>query len=154
MNAQSRSRVDSDSQLLPGMKLLVVEDEALIAMEVEEIVAALGAEVVGSFSRVTDALEALERETVAGAILDIPNWGIVARPPQGKPPSTRPVHQSQCPQPGGVGVPPSPACVATCDPTDAVGLSSVMVPRRCVQPNSRLENEARCRVFQPPGEDF
>jgi two-component SAPR family response regulator len=53
------------------VKLLVVEDEALIAMEIEEMIAELGAEVVGSFSRVTDALQALERETVAGAILDI-----------------------------------------------------------------------------------
>ena len=62
---------DGEDRLLAGLKILVVEDEALIAMEVEEMVAAMGAEVVGAFSRVPDALAALERETVAGAILDI-----------------------------------------------------------------------------------
>jgi CheY-like chemotaxis protein len=71
MNEQSRTHPDGEGRLLSGVKLLVVEDEALIAMEVEEMIAGLGAEVVGSFSRVTDALQALERETVAGAILDI-----------------------------------------------------------------------------------
>jgi CheY-like chemotaxis protein len=71
MNEMSRTRPGGEDRLLAGMKLLVVEDEALIAMEVEEMVAAMGAEVVGAFSRVTDALAALERETVAGAILDI-----------------------------------------------------------------------------------
>jgi two-component SAPR family response regulator len=65
MNGESRG------PLLSGVKLLVVEDEALIAMEVEEMISALGAEVVGSFSRVADALQALRRETVGGAILDI-----------------------------------------------------------------------------------
>ena len=55
------------------MKILVVEDEALIAMEVEEMIAALGAEIVGSFSRVTDALEAIRTrgDTLAGAALDV-----------------------------------------------------------------------------------
>jgi two-component SAPR family response regulator len=71
MNEQVRTHADGESQFLSGTKLLVVEDEVLIAMEVEEMSAALGAEVVGSFSRVTDALRALERETVTGAILDI-----------------------------------------------------------------------------------
>jgi CheY-like chemotaxis protein len=71
MNEQRYPHQIGDGRPLSGVKLLVVEDEALIAMEVEEMIAALGAEVVGSFSRVTDALQALERETVAGAILDI-----------------------------------------------------------------------------------
>jgi CheY-like chemotaxis protein len=71
MNEMSRTYPDGEDRSLAGMKLLVVEDEALIAMEVEEMVAAMGAEVVGAFSRVTHALAALERENVAGAILDI-----------------------------------------------------------------------------------
>jgi two-component SAPR family response regulator len=70
MNDQRRPHPNGEVRLLSGVKLLVVEDEALIAMEVEEMIAALGAEVVGSFSRVTDALRALERETVGGAILE------------------------------------------------------------------------------------
>ena len=71
MNKRIGTYPDGEGRLLSGLKLLVVEDEALIAMEVEEMIAALGAEVVGSFSRVTDALAALERESVGGAILDI-----------------------------------------------------------------------------------
>ena len=71
MNEENRTHPDGQGRLLSGVKLLVVEDEALIAMEVEEMIAAMGAEVVGSFSRVTDALKALEKETVAGAILDV-----------------------------------------------------------------------------------
>ena len=71
MNEQSRTHPDGEGRLLSGVKLLIVEDEALIAMEVEEMITALGAEVVGSFGRVTDALQALQRENVTGAILDI-----------------------------------------------------------------------------------
>jgi len=71
MHDQSPIHPDDQGQPLSGMKILVVEDEALIAMEVEEMIAALGAEIVGSFSRVTDALEAVERESVAGAVLDV-----------------------------------------------------------------------------------
>jgi CheY-like chemotaxis protein len=69
--SRSSPHLDKAGRPLTGMKLLVVEDEALIAMEVEEMITGLGAEVVGSFSRVRDALDALECEAVAGAILDI-----------------------------------------------------------------------------------
>jgi len=47
---------DGEDRLLAGLKILVVEDEALIAMEVEEMVAAMGAEVVGAFSRVPEPI--------------------------------------------------------------------------------------------------
>ena len=46
--------IQTGESLLSGVKLLVVEDEELIAMDIEEMIAALGAEIVRSFSRVTD----------------------------------------------------------------------------------------------------
>jgi CheY-like chemotaxis protein len=56
---------------LAGLRLLLVEDEALVAMELEELISSLGAETVGPFGRVADALEALGREQVNGGVLDV-----------------------------------------------------------------------------------
>jgi hypothetical protein len=39
MNEQCRPHPDGEGRLLSGVKLLVVEDEALIAMEIEEMIA-------------------------------------------------------------------------------------------------------------------
>ena len=55
---------------LAGLRLLLVEDEALIAMELEDLIRCLGAEVVGPYGRLNDALEALRHESVNGAVLD------------------------------------------------------------------------------------
>ena len=59
------------SRPLSGLRLLLVEDEALIALEMEELIGALGAEVIGPFSRVTEALDALRTGPIHGAVLDI-----------------------------------------------------------------------------------
>lgn len=56
---------------LEGRRILVVEDEFLIAMEVEDILRALGAEVVGPFGRLEPALEAVQKEVLDGAVLDV-----------------------------------------------------------------------------------
>ena len=56
---------------LAGLRLLLVEDEALVAMELEELISNLGGEAVGPFGRVADALEVLGREHVNGAVLDV-----------------------------------------------------------------------------------
>jgi CheY-like chemotaxis protein len=56
---------------LAGYRILVAEDEALIALELEEILENLGCEVVGPLSRVDDVLEAAERGGFDGALLDI-----------------------------------------------------------------------------------
>jgi len=56
---------------LVGQRILVVEDEYLIAMEVEGVLRDLGAEVVGPFGRLEPALGAANRETLSGAILDV-----------------------------------------------------------------------------------
>jgi CheY-like chemotaxis protein len=59
------------NQPLAGIRLLLVEDEAFVAMELEDIISSLGGETVGPFGRLADALEALRREQVDGAVLDV-----------------------------------------------------------------------------------
>jgi DNA-binding response OmpR family regulator len=51
--------------------VLVVEDEALIAMDIESIVEGAGYRVIGSFSTVEKAFSLLEREKPDIAILDV-----------------------------------------------------------------------------------
>lgn len=52
-------------------RILVVEDESLVAMLIEDILTDLGYQTVGPFSRVERALEMLETEQVDGALLDV-----------------------------------------------------------------------------------
>jgi CheY-like chemotaxis protein len=59
------------TQPLAGLKLLLVEDETLVAMELEDLISSLGGEPVGPFGRIADALEALARERVDGGVLDV-----------------------------------------------------------------------------------
>ena len=57
--------------LLEGRRVLVVEDQYLVAEEMRRMVAGLGGEVVGPVARATPALEALASEPVDLALLDI-----------------------------------------------------------------------------------
>ena len=50
---------------------MIVEDEYLIAMEVQDLLTDLGAEVVGPFGRLAPAIEAVNREQLHGALLDV-----------------------------------------------------------------------------------
>lgn len=56
---------------LTGRRVLVVEDEMLVAMLIEELVEDLGCVVVGPFANLTDALKAAEEEVFDLAILDV-----------------------------------------------------------------------------------
>jgi CheY-like chemotaxis protein len=56
---------------LDGYRILVAEDEALIALELEQILENLGCEVVGPLSRVDEVLENAERGGFDGALLDV-----------------------------------------------------------------------------------
>ena len=56
---------------LDGLNILVVEDEMLIACELEATLEELGCKVVGPFARVGHALEALEGAQVDAAVLDV-----------------------------------------------------------------------------------
>jgi CheY-like chemotaxis protein len=71
MSDQIKAEFGEPSQPLAGLRLLLVEDEALVAMELEELIGSLGGETVGPFGRVADALEALRREQFNGAVLDV-----------------------------------------------------------------------------------
>jgi two-component sensor histidine kinase/DNA-binding response OmpR family regulator len=67
-------------QSLAGMRLLVVEDELLVAMLLEEILSDLGAEVAGPHGRLADGLAAAKAERFDGAILDLNLAGEQAEP--------------------------------------------------------------------------
>jgi CheY-like chemotaxis protein len=57
--------------MLTGKRILLVEDEALVAMLLEDMVLALGATVVGPESRVDQAIASAETADLDAAILDI-----------------------------------------------------------------------------------
>ena len=56
---------------LAGRRVLVVEDEALIAMNVQEMLDALGCVVVGAPTRVEEALAAVEDGGIDAVVLDV-----------------------------------------------------------------------------------
>ncbi len=56
---------------LVGRRVLVVEDELLVALLLEDMLAEAGCVVVGPFARVRDALAAARAEAVDVALLDV-----------------------------------------------------------------------------------
>lgn len=56
---------------LAGLRILLVEDEAMIAMLFEDMLADSGATVVGPASAVATALAAISSESIDGALLDV-----------------------------------------------------------------------------------
>src|SRR3712207_9118444 len=56
---------------LQGVRVLVVEDEAAISLLLEDMLLDFGCEVIGPAARLSAALDAVERETVDLAILDV-----------------------------------------------------------------------------------
>ena len=56
---------------LQGLRILVVEDEALVALQLEDMLTELGCAVVGPASRVRQALQLLNEQQVAAAVLDL-----------------------------------------------------------------------------------
>jgi len=65
---------------LRGQRILVVEDEALIAMLLEDMLAGLGFVVVGPIARLAPALTAARRRKLDGAVLDVNLNGEAALP--------------------------------------------------------------------------
>lgn len=53
------------------MRVLVVEDEALIAIELDSILTEAGFSVAGPVASVKDALEIVARETIDAGVLDV-----------------------------------------------------------------------------------
>jgi CheY-like chemotaxis protein len=56
---------------LEGLRVLLVEDEAMVAMMIEDMLCDLGCQVIGPVSRVASALDLLEDEPVDAAVLDV-----------------------------------------------------------------------------------
>ena len=54
-----------------GVRILVVEDEWILAMDIEATLLEAGYKVVGPLSNVRDALHAIETEQVEAAVLDL-----------------------------------------------------------------------------------
>ena len=58
-------------QLLQGLRILVADDEIIIALDIEATLSEAGAEVVGPFGTLRQTLEAAAIEPLSAAILDI-----------------------------------------------------------------------------------
>lgn len=56
---------------LKGLRVLVVEDEALVALQLEDMLSDLGCAVVGPAARVGQALELLNGHKIDAAVLDL-----------------------------------------------------------------------------------
>lgn len=62
---------NTTQERLEGLRILLVEDEAMIAMLVEDVLTDGGAKVIGPAGGVQAALEAISREEIDGALLDV-----------------------------------------------------------------------------------
>lgn len=60
-----------DVTQLVGQRILVVEDDAIISLDLESVLAAAGAEVVGPAATVRRALELSDALGLTGAIVDL-----------------------------------------------------------------------------------
>jgi PAS domain S-box-containing protein len=70
----------ADRLVVKGNRVMVVEDEALVAMVVSDALTELGYQVAGPFSRPPDALAAVRDGDIAAAILDINLAGALVYP--------------------------------------------------------------------------
>src|SRR5690242_8994249 len=66
--------------VLDGARLLVVEDDFIISLELQSILGAAGAEITATCHKVSDALRAIEAGDVDAAILDVKLGGDTAAP--------------------------------------------------------------------------
>jgi CheY-like chemotaxis protein len=64
----------------PRCRILIVEDEAMIAMLVEDMVLDFGSEVVGPAAKMADAISLAQSATLDAAILDVNVSGSVIFP--------------------------------------------------------------------------
>ena len=57
--------------LLSGRRVLVIEDDMMVVMLLEDMLANLGCEVVGPAARVNQALAMIDAEAIDAAVLDV-----------------------------------------------------------------------------------
>jgi CheY-like chemotaxis protein len=65
---------------LSGLRLLIVEDDALVALNLQEFVESLGCSVVGPTGRLSEAFAIIDAEHIDGAMLDINLHGEMVYP--------------------------------------------------------------------------
>jgi DNA-binding response OmpR family regulator len=65
------ARRDPPGRLPSGLRVLLVEDEFMVALLLETELAAIGCEIIGPIGRLDKALEMAQREAVDVAILDV-----------------------------------------------------------------------------------
>jgi DNA-binding response OmpR family regulator len=65
---------------LYGIRILLVEDDCLVGMDVADGLRKMGAEVVGPLSACADAIAALAEEEISAAILDVNLEGFASFP--------------------------------------------------------------------------
>ena len=68
------------SDLPGGLRVLLVEDEMLLAMSFEDMLAELGCEVIGPIGRVAEAVVLAGSERLDGALLDVNVGGVEIYP--------------------------------------------------------------------------
>jgi PAS domain S-box-containing protein len=78
--AEDKAHAAADRLAVDGNRVLVVEDEALVAMVVSDALTELGYQVVGPFSRPPDALAAIKSGLIHAAVLDINLAGTLVYP--------------------------------------------------------------------------
>jgi two-component SAPR family response regulator len=69
--AAAKANGGASKPVMPGNRLLLVEDEALTGMMMCDMLTELGFDVIGPFGRVADAMAALKREDFHAAVLDV-----------------------------------------------------------------------------------
>jgi len=69
--ADKEAAVADQRITISGNRVMIVEDEALVAMVVTESLTNLGCSVVGPFSRCSEAMAAIESDEIDAAILDV-----------------------------------------------------------------------------------
>lgn len=75
-----RMQIASGPDAIPASSVMLVEDEALVAMSVNELMTDFGFSVVGPFGRVSEAAAALKKGGIDAAILDINLGGELVYP--------------------------------------------------------------------------
>jgi DNA-binding NtrC family response regulator len=71
MAFQEQTFVSSPADDLRGRRILIAEDEAMIALDLESVLQDLGCEVIGPVANVEDLVQQFEAHRPDGALLDI-----------------------------------------------------------------------------------
>jgi CheY-like chemotaxis protein len=74
------SNQENAGQRLQGVRILIVEDEFLLAMDIESAIREAGGEVVGPIVSLEEAVATAEREELNAAVLDLNLRGEMSYP--------------------------------------------------------------------------